>query len=94
MESISNPAASSDRKGSFRAYMSAFNPTERVADSLVRGLVETRTADLYMNLAARAELEPSSAQVVLGGIGSGKTTQLLMAAQQLAEGEAHRFSPT
>lgn len=48
-----------------------------------RGLRKGRS--LFQEIAGRLELRPSSTHLVLGGIGSGKTTQLLMAARQLAE---------
>jgi hypothetical protein len=39
---------------------------------------------LFRNLAGRADLEPGSQQLVVGGIGSGKTTELLLAAKWFA----------
>lgn len=48
-----------------------------------RGLRKGRS--LFQEIAGKLELRPSSTHLVLGGIGSGKTTQLLMAARRLAE---------
>jgi hypothetical protein len=40
---------------------------------------------LFRTLAARADLDPGSQQLVVGGTGSGKTTELLMAEKWLRE---------
>jgi len=71
--------------------MAAFNPTARAGESISEGLVVTQVSNLHEILAVRAEVEPGSAQVVLGGIGSGKTTQLLLAQQHLAAEGPHSF---
>jgi len=60
--------------------MAAFNPAATAEQSIVEGLLDTQSANLYVNLAGRADVEPGSLQVVLGGIGTGKTTQLMLAA--------------
>lgn len=74
-----------DRRERFRQYMRAFNPTAPAAEVIHDGLVfEDLHQSLHRNLAARADLEPGSQQLVVGGIGSGKTTELLLAAQSLS----------
>ncbi len=68
------------RRERFRRYMAAFNPTAP-ARSLIKGgmVLEDLHPSLFQGLAARADLEPGSQQLVIGGIGSGKTTELLLA---------------
>jgi hypothetical protein len=71
---------SSERREQFRAYMRAFNPTAPARDIIEAGFVfEDLHAGLFQHLAARADLEPGSQQLLIGGIGSGKTTELLLA---------------
>jgi hypothetical protein len=73
-----------DRRERFRTYMKAFNPTAPARAVIQAGLVlEDLHHSLYSNLAGRADLEPGSQQLVVGGIGSGKTTELLLAEQWL-----------
>ncbi len=71
--------------------MGAFNPAASPEQSISQGLLDTGTANLFLNIAARAEVEPGSAQVLLGGIGTGKTTQLMLAAENLRQRNAHPF---
>jgi hypothetical protein len=60
--------------------MKTFNPTAPARDVIAAGLViEDLHSSLYSNLAGRADLEPGSQQLIVGGIGSGKTTELLLA---------------
>jgi hypothetical protein len=73
-----------DRRRRFREYMKAFNPTAPPRDVIAAGLVlENLQKNLHRSLAARADLEPGSQQLIVGGIGSGKTTELLLAEQSL-----------
>jgi len=76
------------RREKFRAYMKNFNPTAPASDAIDSGLVlEDLHNSLSRSLAARADLEPGSQQLLAGGIGSGKTTELLLAEKCLyAEG--------
>src|SRR5437764_292994 len=72
------------RKERFRAYMKAFNPTAPPIEPVESGLVSADLHDsIFEKIAARAEIEPGSQQVVLGGIGSGKTTELLLTQKNL-----------
>ena len=69
------------RRDKFRVYMQSFNPTAPARDVIAAGLVfEDLHRKLFKNLAGRADLEPGSQQLLVGGIGSGKTTELLLAA--------------
>jgi hypothetical protein len=66
--------------------MKAFNPTAPARDVIASGMVlRDLQKNLHLSLAARADLEPGSQQLIVGGIGSGKTTELLLAEQSLNE---------
>ncbi|WP_437764070.1 hypothetical protein WMF27_37555 [Sorangium sp. So ce281] len=68
----------------FREYMARFNPAGDPRGAVRDGLYVPRpgrsTAD---EVAARLEIDPSSSHLIVGGIGSGKTTQLLVACDRL-----------
>jgi hypothetical protein len=90
---MSSPPATKEhklqRRGKFRAYMQAFNPTAPPQDAIEAGLVcEDLHGSLFRSLAARADLEPGSQQLLVGGVGSGKTTELILAARWLGQ-EGH-----
>lgn len=73
-----------ERRRRFRNYMSAFNPTAPARDVIAAGMVlKDLRKNLHLSLAARADLEPGSQQLIVGGVGSGKTTELLLAEQSL-----------
>ncbi|MEK7404104.1 MAG: hypothetical protein AAB225_03260, partial [Acidobacteriota bacterium] len=60
--------------------MQKFNPTAPARTMIEAGLVRVELRNsLYRNLAARADLDPGSQQLLAGGVGSGKTTELLLA---------------
>ena len=69
----------------FRGYMARLAPAANPLDAVREGLYVPRpgrsTAD---EIAARLELDPTSSHLVVGGIGSGKTTQLLVAHDRLS----------
>ena len=68
------------RRQRFKEYMRAFNPTASAREMVQAGFVDASLhLDLYQHLAARADLEPGSQQLLVGGIGSGKTTELILA---------------
>lgn len=82
--SQSLPGGQVQRRDKFRKYMQAFNPTASAQEAIDAGLVfENLHRSLYLNLAGRADLEPGSQQLLVGGIGSGKTTELLLATKWL-----------
>jgi hypothetical protein len=84
--SITAPEGQLSRRDKFRAYMQAFNPTAPARAMIEAGLVfEDLHKSLYRNLAARADLELGSQQLLVGGVGSGKTTELLLSRQWLIE---------
>lgn len=74
----------------FRSLMGAFDITSPVA-SLEHGhYVAAPARNVADQLAARLMLQPEASFAILGGIGSGKTTQLLMTRQRLKESEGLR----
>ena len=83
---MSKTKEASLRRERFREYMRKLNPTAPARTALDSGLVlEDLHGSLYKILAARADLDPGSQQLLVGGIGSGKTTELLMAEKWLEE---------
>ena len=75
-----------NRRSRFRAYMQRFNPTAFPEGAIRDGLVVEGGPDsIHGALAVRAELEPGSQQVIVGGIGSGKTTELLLTLRDLQD---------
>jgi hypothetical protein len=84
--SISTTGSWLERRERFRAYMKAFNPTAPAREMIEAGLVyEDLHNSLFRNLAARADLELGSRQLLVGGVGSGKTTELLLAERWLVQ---------
>jgi hypothetical protein len=74
----------SDRLIRFRQYMAAFEGAADPAKSIEHGHYVHAPGQLLVDqIAGRIALRPNSAHLLVGGIGSGKTTQLLVAKQQL-----------
>ncbi|MEO5725405.1 MAG: hypothetical protein ABI134_08015, partial [Byssovorax sp.] len=68
----------------FRAYMGRMNPVADPALAIREGLyVAPPGRSVAEELATRLELEPASTHLVIGGIGSGKTSELLRAVERL-----------
>jgi ABC-type transporter Mla maintaining outer membrane lipid asymmetry ATPase subunit MlaF len=83
-EVLQPPPKAVTRRDRFREYMKRFNPTASARDAIEAGLVvDGLHQSLYQKLAVRADLEPGSQQLIVGGVGSGKTTQLLLAVDWL-----------
>ena len=79
----STPAVS--RQERFRAFMRRFNPTAPPDYYVEQDLtVEPPSSDIK-KMAVRADLEPGSQQLLVGGIGSGKSTQLLLIERHLSK---------
>ncbi len=84
MADLPATATGPDRRERYRAFMRQVNPTLSPRTSIEEGLIaEDQGRSVYRKLAARAELRPGSQQLVVGGIGSGKTTELLLAEAEL-----------
>src|SRR5664280_2219469 len=83
---ISKSMQASQRRERFREYMRKLNPTAPARLTIDAGLVvEDLHGSQFKALVARADLEPTSQQLVVGGTGSGKTTALLLAEKLLGQ---------
>ncbi|MGO8734847.1 MAG: hypothetical protein ACLQVM_18880 [Terriglobia bacterium] len=84
--SLTAPEGQLSRRDKFRAYMQAFNPTAPARNVIEAGLVfDDLHQSLYRNLASRADLEPGCQQLLVGGVGSGKTTELMLSERWLKD---------
>lgn len=78
-------AAPLDRRQRFRAFMKRFNPTASAKAAIGEGLIcQHAGRSVFKKLAAGADLTVGSQQLLVGGIGSGKTTELMLAERALA----------
>ena len=75
----------SDRLKFFRRLMSAFEGTSNPQRAVERGFYVNLPNNPVAVITAKIALRPSSAHLLFGGIGSGKTTQLLLTQQALNE---------
>ncbi|MFO0171617.1 MAG: hypothetical protein ACK51W_03895, partial [Aphanizomenon sp.] len=76
----------SNRLKLFRERMAAFEGAANPSEAIESGYYVHSTGKLLVdNISNRIALRPSSSHLLLGGIGSGKTTQLLVACQQINE---------
>lgn len=65
--------------------MGRFEPSADPRDAVERGFYVPRPGrSIAEQLAARFELKPSASHLVVGGVGSGKTTQLIVACDKLS----------
>jgi len=77
-----------DRRQRFRDFMKRFNPTAPARAAIGEGLIYRYAGrSVFKKLAVGADLALGSQQLVVGGIGSGKTTELLLAEQELSAHE-------
>ena len=75
----------SDRLKFFRRLMSAFEGTSNPQRAVERGFYVNLPNNPIEEITGRVALRPSSVHLLFGGIGAGKTTQLLLAQQALNE---------
>ncbi|MFN4797743.1 MAG: hypothetical protein ACK596_20685 [Pseudanabaena sp.] len=75
----------SDRLKFFRRLMSAFEGTSNPQRVVERGFYVNLPNNPIGEITGRVALRPSSVHLLFGGIGSGKTTQLLLTQQALNE---------
>jgi hypothetical protein len=75
----------SDRLKFFRKLMSAFEGTSNPQRAVERGFYVNLPNSPIRELTRRIEVNPSSTRILLGGIGAGKTTQLLLTQSALNE---------
>src|ERR1035438_4517024 len=84
-------AVAADRRQLYRPFLERLNPIATPRDLLARGLIVTRDHDprdtqqpsVHDSLAASAELSRGIQIAVVGGIGSGKSTELALARKLL-----------
>ena len=75
-----------DRLQRFRAYIERLDAAADPRSAIERGLyVPPSARSVADEVAGRLELQPASTHLILGGIGSGKTTQLLVAEERLRQ---------
>ncbi len=81
----------SDRLQFFREQMAAFEGTSDPQKAIEKGyFIQQPRNSLASTIANRIALRPSSSHLLTGGIGLGKTTQLLMARDHINEiGDTH-----
>ncbi|MFS8069030.1 MAG: hypothetical protein ACMG6S_21930, partial [Byssovorax sp.] len=73
-----------NRRDVWRDFMGRFEPSADPRDAVERGFYVPRPGrSLAEQLAARFELKPGASHILMGGVGSGKTTQLLVARDRL-----------
>jgi hypothetical protein len=65
----------SDRRAAFQQYLRRFNPVAAV-DAIQAELIVPRPGSLVDQLVTSLDLEPAGSHLIVGGIGSGKTTTL------------------
>jgi hypothetical protein len=79
------------RRERFREYMARLRPAENPGRAIAEGLyVPHPSGSAVDEIITRLELEPSTAHLIVGGIGSGKTTQLLVTERELNKVEDTR----
>lgn len=75
-----------NRRERFRAYMARLGPAQHPGRAITEGLyVPGPGRSVADQVASRLELEPTSSHLIVGGVGSGKTTQLMVTRTLLAE---------
>ncbi|MEB3121951.1 MAG: P-loop NTPase fold protein [Snowella sp.] len=73
----------SERLQRFRKLMAAFEGTSNPQHAIERGFYVDLPHNPMAEITRRIEVRPASLHLLLGGIGSGKTTQLLLAQEHL-----------
>jgi hypothetical protein len=85
MPNQTSTAAPPDRRQRFREFMRRFNPTVSAKAAIGDGLIcQHAGRSIFKKLAAGADLTFGSQQLLVGGIGSGKTTELMLAHRELS----------
>ena len=74
-----------DRRERFRSFLRRFNPSAPAKSVISQGLIcHEGGHSIAQKLVAGVDLAPGSQQLIVGGVGSGKTTELLLAERELA----------
>lgn len=71
------------RRERFRKYVANVDPASNPLTAIERGFYVDPPGAISKKIVARLEIEPTASQLVVGSIGSGKTTQLLVARDKL-----------
>lgn len=66
------------RRERFRSYMASVDPASNPSTAIESGYYVDRPGSIANQIIGRFEIEPTARQLIVGGIGSGKTTQLLV----------------
>jgi hypothetical protein len=74
-----------DRRTRFREHMRRLDPTGDPARAVASGFYVRPPNAVSRRIATRIELEPVSSHLLVGGIGSGKTTELILIERDLAK---------
>ncbi len=74
----------SDQRTLFRDYMKRLDPTENPAHAIDAGFYVPPPRSEGARISRRLEIEPTSSHLLMGGIGTGKTTELLSIQRELA----------
>lgn len=81
-----SPKAAINRRDQFRHFMESLTTGAIPSQAIEQGLyVPAPGGAVAERLVPRIDLRPASTHIVVGGIGTGKTTQLLMAVKKLEE---------
>ncbi|MCB9762427.1 MAG: hypothetical protein H6739_21700 [Alphaproteobacteria bacterium] len=76
-----------DRRARFRAYMKDLDPTGDPLEAVEKGFYVPAPTGVGARIATRLELQPDSSHLLVGGVGSGKTTELIRIRKALEEVE-------
>ena len=82
---MSTAPQTATRQERFRVFMRRFNPTAPPHRCIDENLIVEEPTARFARFAARADLDLGSQQLIVGGIGSGKTTQLMLAERWLSK---------
>ncbi len=77
---------SADRRARFREYMRRLNPSGDPKLAVAEELYVRTPLGTSDRIVKRLEIEPQSSHLVIGGIGSGKTTELRIIERELIAG--------
>jgi hypothetical protein len=81
-----------ERRNAFRELIRHLDPAEKPQRAMEQGFYVEPDSSISERIATRLELSPTSTHMLIGGIGSGKTTQLLRVRERLeAVGDVRAF---
>lgn len=73
-----------DRRARFRDYMRRLDPTASPDRAVAEGFYVAPPGAIASRIGARLDIEPASSHLLMGGIGCGKTTELLAIREYLS----------